>query len=134
MITHAILTPPKYRAIAALLTCDTQLEAAKEAHVNPRSIRLWMNDPEFVTELAYQRAMVVDAAATIVIRGMTKAAKELVKLAETARSETARVAACRTLLEFAKDYNDQAHLMVRLAQLEADAHAMTNESGFGGES
>ena len=112
----------KERALAALLTSDTQAEAAKKCGLSERTLRLYLDDPEFYTEYQQRRhQMVIDA--TKKLQGYMQAAVETLKEL-TDNKETPpgiRASAARALLEYGLKYTDVTDLAERITALEKQA-------------
>ena len=95
------MTQRQQKALAALLTQPTREEAAAKAGITSKTLREYLKDPEFAAEYKRAAASLVDEAARVARVTMSPA---LVVLNEIARdpdeTSTARIQACRSLLEF----------------------------------
>lgn len=105
-----LLTPNKQKALQALLTHKTKQEAAQAAGITPRTMTLYLSDPEFQTEYARAfKALVTEATRTAqatlspaicVLRSIMEDEKE---------TSSSRIAAARSLLEYGlrlTEFND----------------------------
>lgn len=126
MLRSDALTPRQLVAITALLNGSRQASAAK-AHVSPRTLHRWLQMPAFRTELARQRSRVIVDGLTTIAAGVEEAGDTLRSIARNRRAPaSARVAACKAILEFAAGYDERSSLLERLEAVErglADASA-----------
>lgn len=118
----AELTPPKHKAIAALLACRTIGQAAKVAEVAERTLTRWLADPDFKAALAAARRGVFAAA----VDGLRQAATEAVEtlrevLADKEASAAVRVQAASAILGHAFRAVELADVTERLDRLEEAA-------------
>jgi len=119
VIASEPLTQRQHRAIAALLTEDTQEAAARSARVGVRTLRRWMDVPAFGAELARQRDRLVGAATLRLARASDRAATALDRMADgAAPPNSARVAACKAILEGAIALIEFTSMSDRVAALE----------------
>ena len=112
----------KERALAALLTSDTQSEAAKKCGLSERTLRLYLDNPEFYTEYQQRRQqMVIDATKKLqtYMQSAVETLKELKDDKET--SPAVRASAARALLEYGLKYTDVTDLAERITELEKQA-------------
>lgn len=120
MTAETALTPPQQRAIEALLTHETQQDAAKAARVGQRSIRRWLTQEPFRAALARQRTRLLEEAGTVLARGASRAANSLVRMAGgELPPSSARVQAARAVLDLALRAAELDDVLKRLAELEA---------------
>jgi len=88
-------------AIAALLTCSTLSEAAQQTGVSPSTLNRWLTDKEFSAEYERRRSRLVEATSNGLRRRALGAVEILWRTANSANSKsTARVSACRAIIEF----------------------------------
>lgn len=112
------------KAIAALLTSDTQAEAARKCGLSERTLRFYLNDPEFFTEYQRRRQQLVTDATKKLQNYMQSAVDTLFELKNDAASTPAvRASAARALLEYGLKYTDAADLAERITALEKQAEA-----------
>ena len=110
------------KAIAALLTSDTQAEAAKKCGLSVRTLRLYLDDPEFFTEYQQRRQqMVIDATKKLqtYMQSAVETLKEITDNKETPPG--IRASAARALLEYGLKYTDVTDLAERITELEKQA-------------
>jgi hypothetical protein len=105
--------------IAALLQGQTLAEAAQASHLSERTVRRRLADPAFVRELQQARQRAVGRAVNVLVDGTTTAAVTLRWLASHAEQEHVRLAAARSILDFAFRGLETLDLAERIAQLEA---------------
>ena len=110
----------KEKALAALLTSDTQAEAAKKCGLSERTLRLYLDDPEFYTEYQQRRQQLVTDATKKLQTYMQSAVDTLYAIKNDAEvSPAVRASAARALLEYGLKYTDAADLAERIAALES---------------
>lgn len=114
------MTAKQERALAALLTASSVMEAAAEAKVSYASLRRWLSeDEEFRAEYAAMLRELVENAATQARQGMTEAVSVLREImADVEVAPNARVAAARTVLESGGRLVELQSLEGRMAELE----------------
>jgi hypothetical protein len=113
------ITAPQQRAIEALLSCETQGEAATTARVGQRSIRRWLQQAPFRAALARQRGRLLEDAGTILARGASRAAAALVAMAGgDTRATPTRVAAARAVLDTAIRAAELGEMAQRMGDIE----------------
>ena len=102
------------------LACGTSVEtAAQKAGLSVRTVYRRLADPEFRAQVNEARAeMLRRAAAMLTAAGMT-AIKTFTTLQESARSESVRLGAARSIIELGCKLREMVELPERLAQLEA---------------
>ena len=112
------------KAIVALLTSDTQAEAAKKCGLSGRTLRLYLDDPEFYTEYQRRRQqMVTDATKKLQVY-MQSAVDTLYTIKNDAEvSPAVRANAARALLEYGLKYTDATDLAERIAAIEKQTEA-----------
>jgi hypothetical protein len=110
------LKPRQYKAIQALMTCRTLEDAAKVVKVTPRTLRNWLNDPEFLAELYKVEAAMLDETRRRLAAGRSQALDTLEDLIKS-RSEATRRQAVNSWLDYDLKYGDR-DVERRLAALE----------------
>jgi hypothetical protein len=113
------LRPKEARAIAALL-CEPSVEAAaRTARVGARTLRRWLQRPDFAEELS-RAAREAMAGATKSLRAASVEAVETLRavLADAEGPTTARVSAARVVLEQAQRAAEREELEARIVDLE----------------
>lgn len=110
----------KDKALAALLACPTQEQAAQAAGISPRTIRDYLQDPAFLREYEQQRAQLVVNATAQLQKSLSAAVAALRDIIESEKSsDSARIAAARILLDHGLKYSELCDLYQRLATVEA---------------
>lgn len=95
------MTTRKEKAIAALLTCHTQAQAAQAAGISRETLRNYLNDDEFQAE--YQKAVagVIEGATRQAQQTLSPALSCLRDIVEDSNENSqVRVSAARSLLEY----------------------------------
>jgi hypothetical protein len=91
-------------ALAAGLTCA---EAGRVAGVSERTVRRRLQEEDFRAELAMARASLLDRAIGRASDAATEAVDVLTSVMRSGKSDTARISAARTLLQFSSHrHND----------------------------
>ena len=115
------MTRNQDKALAALLTSDTQAQAAEKSGLSVRTLRGYMDDPAFAEEYNRRRLeQVTDAARQIQTR-LQAAVAILAEIMTSDKPITAareRIVAARSLLEFGLKYTELADIMTRIKALE----------------
>ena len=115
------MTHRQNKAIAALLRCPTKQEAAKEAGIAESTLRSYLADPEFQTELRKAFARMVDDAANDLKRTLSPAIQALQDIvADEEQSASARISAARSLLEYSLRYSEFSDILRLLNGDEAN--------------
>ena len=107
------------RYLTALLTSNTQKEAAEKAGITPRRMREVMRDPEFAAEYKRRKAEIVDDA-TRRIQGLYQKAMNALEsvIDDVTSSKRDRVNASRAILEYGQQFTETNEVMTRLDELE----------------
>lgn len=107
------------RYLTALLTSNTQKEAAEKAGITPRRMREVMRDPEFAAEYKRRKAEIVDDA-TRRIQGLYQKAMNALEsvIDDATSSKRDRVNASRAILEYGQQFTETNEVMTRLDELE----------------
>ena len=130
MTPQTPLSKPKSRAIDAILSCDTREAAASAARVSVRSLTRWVGEAAFANELSRRRTRLLAEAANVLARGAVAAARCLVGMAAgEIKPSSARAAAARSVLDFARKTSELDELELRLSELEAAAAAQVKPYG-----
>lgn len=107
------------KAIAALLTSNTQAEAAKKCGMSERTLRVYLDDPEFFTEYQRRRQQMVTDATRKLQLYMQSSIDTLYEIKNDAETPPAvRANAARALLDYGLKYTEVADLAERIAALE----------------
>lgn len=113
------MTPNKERALAALLTCKTKVEAAAQAGITDRMIRKYFEDEDFQT--AYKEAFsgMVEDATRQAQQAIQPALSTLREIAEDgSENSAARIQAARNVLEYALRLTETLDINDRLKAVE----------------
>lgn len=113
------MTPKKEKALAALLSCQTKGEAARQAGISHRTLNTYFSDPDF--REAYKAAF-----GNLVEEASHKAQQSLHPALDALRSimqdedqnGQIRVSAARSLLEYSLKLSERADILDRLDELE----------------
>ena len=106
--------------MAALLTSSTQQETAKKAGLSERTIRVYLNDPDFAAEYSQRRQELLEAATAQLQQSLAAAVAALREIVEADESsDNARISAGRVLLEYGLKYSELCDLYQRLSNVEA---------------
>lgn len=114
------MTGRQKKALAALIRAPTRAEAAEIAGVGVSTLRGWFqNDPEFRAEYEKVLSDLMAEATAEAQKSMGAAVHILREIAEdTAAGPTARISACKTLLETALKLDERFAIEKRLDALE----------------
>jgi hypothetical protein len=105
--------------ITALLQGKTIPEAAEAAGVSPRTVNRRLADPGFVRQLQAARQRVLTRAVNVLLEGTVGAAVTLRFLATNAEQEAIRLAAARSVLDYALRGVETVDLAEQVRALQA---------------
>ena len=113
------MTPKKQKALVALLTQPTKEKAAAAAGITSKTLRGYLDDPEFQTEYRKVFTELVEDATRKVQQTLDPAVAVLREIMED-RDETGqvRVTAARSVLEYGLKMTDTTDILARLNELE----------------
>ncbi len=113
------MTPKKQKALLALLTSPTREKAAATAGITSKTLRGYLDDPEFQAEYRKVFAQLVEDATRRVQQTLEPAVSVLREIMED-REENGqtRVSAARSVLEYGLKLTEQADILTRLQELE----------------
>ena len=117
MTENSRLTPKQRRAIAALLSCPTIVEAAQLAECGERTLYTWLDDPAFRTELRAAEDAVVDTAVRALATAGGKAVSALADLVENGNAPV-RLKAADAILNHLLKLRELRNLEGRITELE----------------
>lgn len=107
------------KAMAALLSSDTQTEAAKKAGITERTLRNYLADPAFREEYQRRKRQLVSDATRQIQSSYKSAIKALREIVESDRaSEGGKISAARALLEYGQKFTETNEIMVAVEELE----------------
>lgn len=116
---NPILSANQQKAIAALLTCKNNEEAAGKVGITPRTLSRYLSEPEFKSE--YQKAFssLVEGATRQAQKNLEPAVNTLKTLMEDkSQNGQIRVSAARSLLEYSMKLSERIDILERLDRLE----------------
>jgi len=115
---HENITPVQARGVAALLSCRTLEDAAREARVAPITLRRWRERPAFAA--AYQAArLALLESATNALRSATSEAVDALRRNLTCGKPGAEIRAAEVILMNAYRSAEVEELTERIAAIEA---------------
>jgi len=121
------MTPKKQKALVALLTQPTKEKAAAAAGITSKTLRGYLDDPEFQAEYRKAFAELVEDATRKVQQTLDPAVAVLREVMEDSdENGQVRVSAARSVLEYGLKMTEQTDIITRLQELEA---AMGGEHG-----
>lgn len=114
------MTDRKEKALAALLTYPTQEQAAQAAGIAPRTLRGYLQDEAFANEYERRRQDLVISATAQLQQSLSAAVAALRDVVQSdISSDSAKIAAARTLLDHGLRYSELADLLKRMEAVEA---------------
>lgn len=116
----ADLTPKQIRALEALASGETTVDAAAAAGITRRQLARWMGEPAFDQALREAKAIIYRESIARIVGAMSTATTTLVDICgDLTVSPQSRVSAARCILESALKAFGQVELDQRLTELEA---------------
>lgn len=113
------ITERKEKALAALLTSQTQEEAANKLGITARTIRQYLQDPEFSQKYKEASSNLITDATEQIQKSLSPAIATLRNIAEDENAVlNARVSAARGLLEYGIRLAELSELYKRIEELE----------------
>lgn len=112
------LSSNQRKALAALLENRTIAAAAEACGLNEKTLRRYLQDPFFKSELAQQESAIIDQVGRSLISGQLIALKTLFDIMTNGESESARRLAASTWMDFSLRWRE-LKIEARLAALEA---------------
>ncbi len=114
------MTPKKQKALVALLTQPTKEKAAAAAGITSKTLRGYLDDPEFQAEYKKAFAGLVEDATRKVQQTLDPAVAVLREVMEDSdENGQVRVSAARSVLEYGLKMTEQTDIITRLQELEA---------------
>ena len=109
------MTTNQQRALTALLTCRTRRDAARAAGLDPRTVRRYFEDAEFVAAYKRELSGLIDDAAAQAKRALSPALGVLQEITEdAAQPASARISAARCILEYGLRLTEIADILQEL--------------------
>jgi hypothetical protein len=125
------LNPREILFVDALALGRTLGDAATAASISARSGRRWKAKPPIAEAIRARMTENIAVGRAILAAGMSKAATGLVAMASgDAVADSARVSACRTVVESATKLVEIDEMVARLAQLEARVAGHVGKPGY----
>lgn len=121
MENNASLTAGQVKALEALVTTKSQREAAAAAGISDRTIRQYMNDPLFRSELVRVQSERLTAVTLRATAAMDTALEALEDVARTG-NDVSRISAASALLRCGRELMETYSMDTRLTQLENLIH------------
>jgi hypothetical protein len=107
------------KAMAALLSSDTQAEAAAKCGISARALRGYLADPEFYTEYKRRKRQLVSDATRQIQESYQAAIRALRGIVESdTSSEGGKISAARALLEYGLRFTDTNDILTRIEDME----------------
>jgi hypothetical protein len=110
------------KALAALLSSDTQAEAAVKCGLSDRSIRGYLADPAFNAEYQRRKNALVSDATRQIQASYQSAIRALRAIVDSDKSTAGeKTSAARALLEYGLKFTELNEILPRLEKLEREA-------------
>lgn len=120
------LTTKQIRVLAALIKYPTHKQAAAAAGISERRLREYLHDDEFKQEYRRQLDMILNEAMAAAKQALVPAVQTLLEICKDPnRTDTARIAAARAIIDACLRLNDAADVAERLETLERIANEKT---------
>lgn len=117
------MTPKKQKALVALLTQPTKEKAAAAAGITSKTLRGYLDDPEFQAEYKKAFAGLVEDATRQAQQAIEPALSTLREIVEDGdENAQARISAARSILEYSMKLTEQTDILARLESLEGTQH------------
>lgn len=114
------MTPKQQKALVALLTQPTKEKAATAAGITSKTLRSYLDNPEFRAEYRKAFSELVEDAARKVQQTLDPAVAVLREVMENdSENGQVRVSAARSVLEYGLKMTEQTDILNRLQELEA---------------
>lgn len=113
------MTPNEERALSALLTSKTKLEAAEKAGITDRTMRRYFEDPEFCQRYREAFAGVIEDATRQAQALLMPALSTLQTVMEDEEMPAqARITAAKSIIDYSLKLTEQADILEQLRELE----------------
>lgn len=114
------MTPKQQKALVALLTQPTKEKAATAAGITSKTLRSYLDDPEFRAEYRKAFSELVEDATRKVQQTLDPAVAVLREVMENdSENGQVRVSAARSVLEYGLKMTEHTDILNRLQELEA---------------
>lgn len=113
------MTPNEERALSALLTSKTKLEAAEKAEITDRTMRRYFENPEFCQRYREAFAGVIEDATRQAQALLMPALSTLQTVMEDEEIPAqARITAAKSIIDYSLKLTEQADILEQLRELE----------------
>ena len=113
------MTPNEERALSALLTSNTKLEAAEKAGITDRTMRRYFENPEFCQRYREAFAGVIEDATRQAQALLMPALSTLQTVMEDEEIPAqARITAAKSIIDYSLKLTEQADILEQLRELE----------------
>lgn len=113
------MTPNEERALSALLTSKTKLDAAEKAGITDRTMRRYFENPEFCQRYREAFAGVVQDATRRAQQLLEPALSTLQTVMEDEEIPAqARITAAKSIIDYSLKLTEQADILEQLRELE----------------
>lgn len=113
------MTPNEERALSALLTSKTKLEAAEKAGITDRTMRRYFENPEFCQRYREAFAGVIEDATRQAQALLMPALSTLQTVMEDEEIPAqARITAAKSIIDYSLKLTEQADILEQLRELE----------------
>ena len=113
------MTPNEERALSALLTSKTKLEAAEKAGITDRTMRRYFEDPEFCQRYREAFAGVIEDATRQAQALLMPALSTLQTVMEDEEIPAqARITAAKSIIDYSLKLTEQTDILEQLRELE----------------
>ena len=121
------MTAKKLRALQALLSTQTRREAAEQAGISESTLRRYFSDADFRAEYQECVSEIIADATLLAQRSLRSSLETLRDISEDdTEPSSARIAACRSLLEYGLRLTEIRDLSERLEELEKTQALLSN--------
>ena len=107
------------KIIEAVLSSDTQIEAAQMLKITPQTLSKRIHQPKLKEKLSEYRKDILDKTSNQLIKSNLKATETLTQLLDS-ESELTRYNSASKVLQLSKDYIALSDISARLDRLEND--------------
>lgn len=113
------MTQKQQKALLALLTEPTRAKAAATAGITVKTLRSYLDDPEFQAEYKKAFSSMVEDATRQAQQALAPALSTLREIVEDGgENAQARVSAARSILEYSMKLTEQLDILERIEALE----------------
>ena len=113
------MSPNKERALTALLTHKTRVEAAAAANIDPRTLRRYFEDAEFSERYREELDKLLQDADAQARQIISPALSVLVEImGDGSESTPARISAAKAAIDYALRLREAVDTSIRLSELE----------------